>query len=279
MKIINLLFIITFKLEKSLMSIMGFKGILFKFFTFIKILFFNREFDYSLNQKIHNKYGQNKISYGKNEFIAGKLFEFEKKILKEDFALTKQKKILVLFCGAGRESVEYARKGMKVTGIDHSKELINLAREYAIKNNLNVKYILGNIPYSVKGIEKYDIIVISFRMFGALSKNDRELLLEKCFKCLKNKGILFLSFKGINLKKENIPRFKKLAIKIRKLFNKEFDFDIYSDFWNEGVVQSFIEEDIKKEIKDTRFTIKKLKFNVQDKDINNISYCILIKDI
>ena len=50
-------------------------------------------------------------------------------------------KILDLACGFGRHSLEFARRGYDVTGIDITPAYIDYANEQAKKENLNAKFI------------------------------------------------------------------------------------------------------------------------------------------
>ena len=59
-------------------------------------------------------------------------------------------KILDLTCGFGRHSLEFARRGYDVTGIDITPAYIDYANEQAKKENLNAKFIC------------YDICTITF---------------------------------------------------------------------------------------------------------------------
>ena len=54
-------------------------------------------------------------------------------------------KILDLACGFGRHSLEFARRGYDVTGIDITPVYIDYANEQAKKENLNAKFICQDI--------------------------------------------------------------------------------------------------------------------------------------
>lgn len=54
-------------------------------------------------------------------------------------------KILDLACGFGRHSLEFARRGYDVTGIDITPVYIDYANEQAKKKNLNAKFICQDI--------------------------------------------------------------------------------------------------------------------------------------
>jgi SAM-dependent methyltransferase len=53
-------------------------------------------------------------------------------------------RVLDVACGHGRHSVELARRGFRVTGVDLSPRSIDLARETARKENLDVDFVLSD---------------------------------------------------------------------------------------------------------------------------------------
>jgi len=85
---------------------------------------------------------------------------FEKTIQYTDPVIGKT--VLDVGCGPGHYAIELAKKGAeKVTGIDFSDEMINIAREKARSNNVNDKcnFIVKDIfEYNVK--EKYNYSVV-----------------------------------------------------------------------------------------------------------------------
>jgi len=53
----------------------------------------------------------------------------------------KGRKILDLCCGVGRHSIEFARRGFHVTGVDISTEYLNQARRKARKARVKIEFI------------------------------------------------------------------------------------------------------------------------------------------
>ena len=54
-------------------------------------------------------------------------------------------------CGGGYLSEEFAKLGMKVTGVDPSKESLKVAEKHADDNKLNIEYVHGygeNLPFA-----------------------------------------------------------------------------------------------------------------------------------
>ena len=73
------------------------------------------------------------------------------------------KTILDVGCGSGRISIALAELGARITGIDYSLQMIELAKEYLkkyeIENNtkLNIKFIYSNFIQNYNNAEKFDV--------------------------------------------------------------------------------------------------------------------------
>jgi len=73
------------------------------------------------------------------------------------------KTILDVGCGSGRITIALAELGAHITGIDYSLQMIELAKEYLkkyeIENNtkLNIKFIYSNFIQNYNSAEKFDV--------------------------------------------------------------------------------------------------------------------------
>jgi len=106
------------------------------------------------------------------------------------------KKVLDIGCGGGILSEELCKQGAKVTGIDSSLKSISIARQHAVQNNYDIKYINKSI-FEITDLDIYDF-VICFEMIEHINKpND---LIEKINKHSSKKSGLFLSTINRNLK-------------------------------------------------------------------------------
>ena len=100
-------------------------------------------------------------------------------------------KILDLGCGAGWLSLELARKGGKVIGIDISKKRIEIAKKYAKKEGIKIDYLVGDIEdCSWESNNTYDAI-INWNSFH--HTKDPQKILASVRKSLKKNGI-FISW-------------------------------------------------------------------------------------
>jgi 2-polyprenyl-3-methyl-5-hydroxy-6-metoxy-1,4-benzoquinol methylase len=108
--------------------------------------------------RIHYRLGEE--SYNVKAFLKGQstLKSFELK----EMGNVKGKSLLHLQCHFGLDTLSWAREGAVVTGVDFSKEAIQLAKGLAKQANLEAKFIESNV-YDLRKIlfEKYDIVYTS----------------------------------------------------------------------------------------------------------------------
>ncbi|HFL2405978.1 TPA: class I SAM-dependent methyltransferase [Clostridioides difficile] len=106
-------------------------------------------------------------------------------------------KLLDLGCGPGLYAEKFAQKGYKVTGIDFSKRSINYAQNRNKETNLNINYLFQsylNMNYN----EEFDLATLIYCDYGALSTENRRLLMEKIYDSLRPGGKLILDVFTIN---------------------------------------------------------------------------------
>uniref|UniRef100_A0A1A9V9S7 Methyltransferase type 11 domain-containing protein n=1 Tax=Glossina austeni TaxID=7395 RepID=A0A1A9V9S7_GLOAU len=104
--------------------------------------------------------------------------------------------ILEVGCGGGILTEQLARLDAKITGIDLSDVLINVAREH-LKQEGNAR-LLDNITYKTESIEAhmqdkknfYDAVIISEVLEHI---DDKESFLNACVQCLKPEGSVFIT--------------------------------------------------------------------------------------
>ena len=84
-------------------------------------------------------------------------------------------RVLDLSCGFGRHSVELARRGFQVTGLDLSPQLLAHAREAAKAAKVDVAWIQADMRDIPVPAEPYDAVVSMFSAFGLLGTDVEEL--------------------------------------------------------------------------------------------------------
>jgi SAM-dependent methyltransferase len=107
------------------------------------------------------------------------------------FSVAEQTKICDFGCGPGLYTSGFARAGAKVTGVDFSKNSIEYAKTNAKREGLNINYVLQNyLEYEPE--DQYDIITMIMCDFCALSPEQREPMLGKFHRLLKDGGSILL---------------------------------------------------------------------------------------
>jgi len=100
----------------------------------------------------------------------------------------KSAEILDLACGYGRHSIELAKRGYKVTGLDFSKYFINIAKKDAKKQGVKVNFICDDMR-NLSFVNKFDFVINMFTSFGYFDdESDNELVLRKISRALKPNG-------------------------------------------------------------------------------------------
>lgn len=106
--------------------------------------------------------------------------------------LSKKAKILDLACGQGRHSVELARKGYQITGLDLNKNLLNLAKKSAKKKRVGLRLIQSDMR-KIPSENEFDAVISMFTYFGYFKKERENLkVLREVFKVLKPGGLFLL---------------------------------------------------------------------------------------
>jgi len=96
--------------------------------------------------------------------------------------------VLDLCCGVGRHTVELARRGLAVTGVDRSPFLLSKARDRAEEERVDVEWIESDMRDFVRA-ESYDLVLNMFTSFGYFEdKNDDLEVLGKIFANLRPGG-------------------------------------------------------------------------------------------
>jgi len=131
----------------------------------------------------------------------------EARFVLRQLKLKKGSALLDLCCGPGRHSVEFAKKGMAVTGYDFSKEYLKEAAGRAKKKNVRLRLVRGDM----RGLEhkgEFDAAVFLFTSFGYFQKfSDDMKVLKGIARGLKPGGRFILDIiHGAFSKKNLSPR-------------------------------------------------------------------------
>lgn len=104
--------------------------------------------------------------------------------------------VLDLPCGVGRHSLELARRGYRVTGVDRTAAYLQTAREKATAQDLDVEWIEADMREFVRP-QAFDAIINLFTSFGYFEDvaEDRRVA-ENFYRSLKPGGALVMEMMG-----------------------------------------------------------------------------------
>ena len=138
-----------------------------------------------------------KVILGDYESIFGLSDEItrrEVKFLLDEVSIDTRAAILDLCCGTGRHSIELAKLGYAVTGLDISEELLMIAKQKALNANVEVRFIqedMRNIPDK----NSFDLVFIMFGAWGYFNEDDQKLsVLFQVYEALRKDGHFVLDF-------------------------------------------------------------------------------------
>jgi SAM-dependent methyltransferase len=104
--------------------------------------------------------------------------------------------VLDLCCGVGRHSLELARSGFQVTGVDRTASYLEEARGRAAEEGLEIEFIQDDMR-SFRRPESFDAILNYFTSFGYFESEDEERqVLENAHASLRPGGRLLLDMMG-----------------------------------------------------------------------------------
>jgi 2-polyprenyl-3-methyl-5-hydroxy-6-metoxy-1,4-benzoquinol methylase len=110
--------------------------------------------------------------------------------------IDKKPRILDLCCGIGRISLELARRGLPVTGVDITEAFLQAAREDAAYENLDVELIKEDVR-SFKRPLFFDAITNLYISFGYFEDSaDDFLVLKNVYESLKPGGAFIIETLG-----------------------------------------------------------------------------------
>jgi len=106
-------------------------------------------------------------------------------------SLKKRAKILDLGCGWGRHSIELAKRGYKVTGLEINPSYIKEAKKRASSAEVAIDFVEKDMR-KISFKEEFDAIVLLWNSFGYFSDEENENLIKNIYKALKRGGCFLL---------------------------------------------------------------------------------------
>jgi SAM-dependent methyltransferase len=110
--------------------------------------------------------------------------------------------VLDLCCGPGRHSVEFARRGYQVTGVDRSSFLLDRARQRSAEAGVSVEWIADDMRHFQR-LAAFDLVCNIFTSFGYFETEEEDLrVLRNVYESLTGDGIFLIELLG----KERLAR-------------------------------------------------------------------------
>lgn len=136
--------------------------------------------------------------------------------------LKKNKSLLEIGCGNGRDSFFFYKKGMRVTAIDKSNPII----KKNIQRNRKINFIDMDITSKkLYSIGKFDYIYARFFLHAINSKSQNNLFKNIKKLCSNKKSIMMFEFRTIKdplfLKGKKISKYERLTDHYRRFIDKD----------------------------------------------------------
>lgn len=103
--------------------------------------------------------------------------------------------ILDLGCGPGRHSINLARRGNKVTGVDRTQKFLDKARKIASHENLEIDYIKADMRSFCRE-DSFDAIINLSTAIGYFEPEEEMRVIGNIYKSLRDGGKLIIEFLG-----------------------------------------------------------------------------------
>jgi SAM-dependent methyltransferase len=145
-------------------------------------------------EELFDDYG---LKYDEECFTQGTLGECD--FIEKEINFNKELNILDIGCGTGRHSLELAKRGYNLTGIDLSLSLLKRANEKTIEQNVKVDFLQAdarNLPF----VQQFDLaIMICEGAFPLMETDEMNFqILKSASKSLKEKGkLIFTTLNGL----------------------------------------------------------------------------------
>jgi len=145
-------------------------------------------------EELFENYGR---KYENENFAQGTIKECD--FIEQEIGYNQSLKILDLGCGTGRHSIELAKRGYSLTGIDLSKSLLERASEKANEQNVKIDFIQADAR-ELNFSEEFDIVIMLCEGAFPLMETDEMnfQILKNASNALKSKGkIIFTTLNGL----------------------------------------------------------------------------------
>ncbi len=164
--------------------------------------------------------------YDKESFVQGTAGECD--FIEEEIGRDKSLKIIDIGCGTGRHSIELAKRGYNITGIDLSESQLKRAREKAREAGLSIDFLqhdARSLPF--KG-EFDTAIMLCEGGFSLMETDEMNFeILKNAAEALKSEGkLIFTTLNGLFPLFHSVREFYETAQKEGQSQCKDCSFDL-----------------------------------------------------
>jgi SAM-dependent methyltransferase len=132
-------------------------------------------------------------------------------------------RLLDLFCGTGRHSLELASRGCSSTGIELNPDYVAMAKQAARGMARAPTFVQGDVR-AVDFGDDYDAAIIMFHSFGYFSDSEDRAILRKIFDALKPGGRFLIEILNREWVLRNFVEIEDRVLEgIRVVERREFD--------------------------------------------------------
>ncbi len=179
-------------------------------------------------ESLFENYGQ---KYDNEVFTQGTSGECD--FIEKEINYNKAVKILDLGCGTGRHTIEMAKRGYNITGVDLSDSQLARAREKASQNGLEINF-LEQDARNLSFLNEFDLVIMICEAAFPLMETDEMnfKILENATKSLKDHGkLIFTTLNGLFALCNSIEDFTKSScLEGNATYKKNtFDFMTFRD--------------------------------------------------
>lgn len=140
-------------------------------------------------QELFDKLGTRYLEY---PFIQGTVQEVD--FIVELLELPTGARILDVGCGVGRHSIELAKRGFRVTGLDYSQRMIQVGRERASREAVTVEFIQGDARTMFFDDPFDAALSLCEGAFGIMDNDEQNTaILKNIYRSLRHHGKLLLN--------------------------------------------------------------------------------------